>query len=501
MLSRLPGNSPLPPAFPPSSDASATASSGATCAPAAENDATPVSAAEPQATPTALPAEADGPSRDGAPAQIAGNAHHDPEAAAARRFWLPADAWSSIGEFLLREDVLRLRTVSREAKMLADESIQHLKIPPEGLPGFIGSDSFKSVTTLDVGLLDQAALGVLIAHLAAHPRPEMAIHLDGRHMEVDAATLAGLSALPLRKLVLKLHSATPDKLDALAACSYPIDLTAGHITQDALIAAANMQTLQRLATSTTHMNESIAQRFAAHGALETLVIKTDVGTSAQTLQVLASVPTLREFYINGRDGPDFDGATARALAANANLEDLKIVSNGPGPDENGYAALSQNQGLKTLHVPLRPAMLALAGMASLTKLTFGCLNRYPYAKLDAATAWGIAALPALETLAFPIMNRESGALTPILRDGTASRLDFSWITAWGNDDFLNADERTALMANTRLKAVRFHQGALHGPDLDAILHHPTIEYVKSVGREYIRRPDSQGTLTLRAPGE
>lgn len=430
-------------------------------------------------------------------ADAAWHAHADSEAAAARQFWLPADAWSSIGEFLPREDVLSLRTLSREMRTLADESIQHLKIPPEALPDFIDSDSFKSVTTLDVSLLDRAALGVLTAHLAAHPRPEMTLHLDARRTGVDTATLAGLSTLSLGGLVLKLHSATSDELDALAACGYPLDLTPGHITRAALIAASNMPTLRRLVASATAMNEQIANRFATHGTLEVLTIRTGAMTSAQTLQALASIPTLREFYINGRDSPDLDVATARVLADNASLEDLKIISNGQGLDEDGYAALSQSRSLRTLLVPLRATMLELTGMTSLTTLIFGGCNSFPYATLDAATARSIAALPALDIIAFPIMNRESNALTAILRDGTASRLDFSWVTAWGNDDFFSVDERTALMANNRLKVVKCHQGALHGLDRDAVLNHPTIEYVKSGGREYTRGPDSNVTLTLR----
>lgn len=430
-------------------------------------------------------------------ADAARHAHVDPETAAARQFWLPADAWSSIGEFLSRQDVLNLRTLSREMRAVADESVRHVKIPPEALPDFIDSDSFKSVTTLDVSLLDRAALGVLTAHLMAHPRPEMTMHLDARRTGVNTATLAGLSALSLGGLVLKLHSASSDELDTLAACGYPLDLTPGCVTREALIAASNLPTLRRFVTSAIEMNEQIANRFAAHGALEALLIRTGAMTSAQTLQALASIPTLRELYINGRNGPDLDVATARVLAANASLEELKIISNGQGLDEDGYAALSRSPSLRTLHVPLREAMRQLTRMTSLTTLVFGGRGAFPYATLDTATARSIAALPALDVIAFPIMNREAGALTAILREGTASRLEFSWVTAWGNDDFFNVDERAALRANSRLKAVTCHQGALHGFDRDAVLNHPTIEYVKSGGREYTRRPDSRGALTLR----
>lgn len=424
---------------------------------------------------------------------------HDPDAAAARRFWLPDDAWSTVGEFLSREDVLRLRTTDRDMRAVMDPSIPSLTLSSACLAAFIGSAGFQSVTTLRVGSLDGAELRALIAHLAAHPRPGMTLRFDGARMEWDAATLAELSALRLGGLALRLRSAVSDELAALVPCGYPIDLEMRDATREALGAAANLPTLRRLTSSAVGMDEHLAQRFATRGVLEALALRIDARVSPRTLQTLAAIPSLRECYLNARNAPDIDVATARAFAANACLENLTIVSNGAGLDEDGFAALSRSRSLTTLRVPLRTGMLSLADMTSVSTLVFGGRGTFPYAMLDVATARSIAALPALDSIAFPIMNREAGALTPILKDGTARRLAFSWVTAWGNDDFLRPDERAALAANQRLQALSFHQGDLHGPDLDVVLRHPTIEYVKSGGTEYRRRPDGQAAPTwLRA---
>lgn len=487
MLSRISGPSALFDASLPSSDASGTATGGAASVPTAES----------QAAPAALPPGDEHAMHDEPAAQDAGNIRDDPEAAAAHRFWLPNDAWSSITEFLPRRDILSLRTVSHEMTSQVDDAIQSVRIRPETLPRFLDSDSFKNVRNLDASLLDQATLDQLITHLAAHPRAEMTIRLGPPRISINTHTLLGLSTLSLKGLVLELALAGPDDLNALAACRFPVEfLDMGIMTHEQLVAASSLPTLRRLATSSHLMTEEVATRFAAHRALEALSIHIFRATSSQTLQLLASIPTLRELHVNGRYGNDLDVPTARALAANASLKNLRVWSYGPGLNDDGFAALSRSQSLTTLRVPLHATMRGLADMTSVRNLVFDSPGTLPYPRLDAATSRSIAALPALESIAFPDMKREPDALTAILKDSVASKLEF-WSSHSDDGPFFNADERTALLANTKLKAWEFVIDDLQASDRDILLNHPTIAHVKLGSREYTRAPDGNVPLTLR----
>lgn len=484
MLPRLSGNSPLPLASPPSSNASAAA-------------------VEPHAAPAALPSGSDGAIHDEAPVQAAGHADNDPEAAVAHRFWLPNDTWSSIAGFLPRTDILSLRSANSEIRRQVDDAIQSMRLRPENLAQFINSDSFKNVRNLDASLLDQATLGQLITHLGAHPRPEMTIRLEPSERNLDAATMRRLSTLSLKGLVLELYAtADPKPLNALAACRFSIDLHLLYMSHEVLVAASNLPTLRRLVSPGNLItSEEIASRFAAHRALEALNIGSQNALSPRALQLLASIPTLRELHIDGLYDNDLDLPTACAIAANPNLQDLSLQSSGRGGlSEAGFAALSQSQSLTTLYVPFRAAMLELANMKSVRNLVLVTRNTWPQPALDAATARSIAALPALESIAFsiPDMARDPGALTTMLKDSVASKMEF-WNSNANGQDFFDADERTALMANTRLKAWEFSVDDLRRPDGDALLNHPTIDFVKFGIREFTRPPESKVTLTLR-PG-
>lgn len=498
MLSRLSGNGPS--SLPSSSDGPAIAGGDAAPARAAENDAARVCADEPPAVSVAAAAVDDAAAIcDALPAQ---DAHDAAEAAAAHRFWLPNDAWSTITGFLPRADVLSLRTTSNEIRLQADDAIQSLRIRPEALPRFLESDGFKHVRNLNASLLDPAALDRLIGHLAAHPRPEMTLRLGPPCRTLEADVLRGIGALSLKGLALEIVLTGPDDLDALAACTFPVELLGmEHMTHEQLVSASNLPTLRRLATSSHVMTtDGIAARFAAHRALEALSFHVFHTTSSRALQSLASIPTLREFHVTAWHGTDLDVATARVLAANPSLEDLKVRSHGCGLDEDGCAALSCSASLTTLRLPLRAAMLALAEMRSVKHLTFDSYGNLPYPRLDArldrATSRSIAALPSLASLSFPIMEREPGALSIILREGAASRLAF-WNGNAGDQAFFDADERQALGANTRLKAWEFFIDDLQQSDCDVLLHHPTIDFVKLGGSEFTRPPQSDVALTAR----
>jgi len=420
-----------------------------------------------------------------APSRAAG---HVNERAAAHAFWLPNDSWRSIAAFSSQEDLFNVRASNRTIKRQVDHAITTVIIRGSEVPAFIQSNSFAKLHTLRLEYAGEDDLLLLAVHLAAHRRPNLTLELA----HFDLLTARGMTALPALPLA-RLHlvgSPPVEGLDALAACSYPVTLR-GHLWGGRFLGAAlRIPTLEKLVAYGEVIEHSCDQQLAYHPALEVLHI--GIANQAATIGVLATLPRLRELclYIGMNTVELLSPESAGALAASSRLETLTIVST-RFLSEESLSALSQSRSLINLTMPIFQGMRALSDMQSLRHLAFN--NSTSFGNLiivSAETMQNIATAPSLQSISFPDRPFEPGALIALFKDSGASMLEFK------HKMVFNEDERTALMANTKLSRLVFGKGVAQESDVALLCNHPTLERLRVNDVEYRRLPE-QAVLTLR----
>ena len=405
--------------------------------------------------------------------------------------WLPNDLWRSITQFSSRGEVLKLRATNSSVYVQADQALTTMTLQPHDIEAFLASPGFKHVKTVCIQDPNDDSVARLVTHLETHPRPSLTLRLSteivssptsllqGRQFTTD--TLARLKDLSLAALqidkVLAFNSI--DTLKALAECPFPVDLV-GAFSRQTLVAASRIAMLRSITIYGMEFDDDLARLFSTHRALEDVSIGASRDVSSEGIAALASLPTLRALSVDEWfDRALIDATSASALAANPALETLRVTA-GEGLAEESFALLSRSQSLTTLQVHFRENMAELGNMVSLRHLTFTPSAWAAPVNLDLVSATSMAKLPALQTIGFPNMKAEAGALTTIFKQSAAHTIAFDGYYAF------DPEELSALLANTHLRELAFRKGGMHQNTIDAVLRHPTLERVRIMGNEFHR---------------
>jgi len=412
---------------------------------------------------------------------------------------LPIELWGEIARFSSRRDVLNLRTINAEMKFQADTAITSITLAGNTrVRAFADAQDFQHIERLQVSYIDSATLQYLATSLAkdgairCRHRPI----LELKNAEGDLADgLITLSQLPLGKLRFDdMHLMDTKAVNALAACNFPVDLTASFLP-GTLPATSCIATLSSLSAYMCEFTDDMAKRFASHGALESLYFCPSASFSSRGIEDLASLAKLRCLWLdyNGTPNP-IDLAAASALAANPRLESLHIAQLLPSFlqrrfqlfSAESFAALSDSQSLKTLQMPIGPGMHSLGNLKSLESLELD--GRFPGCPLlSTETARCFAQLNSLKSLKLVDVGFERDALSLLLGVHHARHVHLEGVCVDG-------DVLSALLSKRGLKTLSIARGKggplISDQHLAVLLRQPGLERLHVDNVQYARLPGS-----------
>ena len=395
------------------------------------------------------------------------------------RVGLPNEIWGEIASFSSRKDILNLRATSSAMTVEAEWAVSTVKL--EGsleLRAFSDACRFNNIKTLHLVDVDNAGL-IYFAHaLTLHPRSDLTIKVENSYWGV-AMGLDALSAAPLAKICLDNVFLIESVTDALANCTFPIELT-GYYSRDEFVAASRIATLTSLSTSSNEFNDDMAMLFASHTAVQNLSLCACASSelTGQGIAHLAAIPSLRTLCISevlNRVHP-ITLASASALATNETLQSLDIVSSFEPMLEASFFALSRSQTLQTLSISTCAGMEALAHMTSLHDLALSgrCFTSPP---ISAPVARAISRMPALRTISFDTVHFEVGALRIMLIACAATTVRFKHAN-FEHDDIM------ALLDNVQARALTLVNVRVMPAHLSLLLAHPTLQQLTINGVQH-----------------
>ena len=292
---------------------------------------------------------------------------------------LPNVLWGEIGRFVERNDLLHLRTVSKDMAKWVDQSVDRIDVAGKNVFALLAtlrhSPNLRHITSLHVSEQPDvlnALFPAIIAALSTVPHSKMHIDIDMQWGAFSNANLALLNTISPASLHLLDMALTADQGRLLAGVPYPLKLS----IRDQ-IAEADIQTLPDIPnlmglSLDARMNDKVLRAFAGHPALTELEVEIFDVDISDALEVLAGNTQLTKLIIHNT-GCVFSLNALTALAANRTIEYLSLSGFsdrwGAGINEQGALTLSQNITIKALNISLTGGYRHLAAMASLERLT------------------------------------------------------------------------------------------------------------------------------------
>lgn len=468
----------------PSTDASFSSSPSA--GPDNGSSASPAAASSPSASPPSLPASLftnlwPSVSTRGAAACADSDNH------AASRRQLPNEIWGEIAHFSLRNDVLNLRASSNALKQEADRAVTVLRLNGSAnISAFATANCFPYIRSLNLYGADNDSLLLLARRLAAFPREHLRITLMSRQGSISEALIA-IAALPLASLLVhRFHQASDNGLAALSACRYPLELT-GNLTREALVTASRIATLTTLCSEALGFDDHVAASYAAHPALKFLLLHANSRLSSRGVASIAAMPALRDLVLYNADelAAPLDVMAASALAANRTLESLYIETGASCLHAPSFAALSGSQTLKLLRISICENMHQIEGMRGLQCLMLsGKGEACPV--LTPTAAHAIVNLPHLRFLTVRFARCEPQSLRLLFSPSSITNM-------YVRGTHVTPDAIAAIIANTRLSALKLDDAGLSPEDIRTLSYHPNLMTL-TVDGVTIKRPSRETTI-------
>jgi hypothetical protein len=296
-----------------------------------------------------------------------------------------------------------------------------------------------------------------------------------------------------------MHLVDAKAIDALETCHFPVELTASFLPA-VLAATCRIATLSSLSAYMCEFSDDMAKQFASHNALESLDICASTAFSSRGVEDLAALATLRLLSLRYSGTPNpLDPAAASALAANPRLEALHITQPMPSLMQQrfqlfsaeSFAALSDSQSLKTLHMPIGPGMHSVGNLKSLESLELdGRFGDCPPLSTEAARSF--ARLHKLQYLKLVDVGFGRDALPLLINTHHASVLHIEGAR-------IDGEVLSALMSANGLKTLSLSRGksgpVLSDGQVGTLLRHPGLERLHLDNVHYARLP-GRSTLVL-----
>jgi hypothetical protein len=393
---------------------------------------------------------------------------------------IPSEIWGEIACFSPRADILNLRTTSTSVRSEVDANISELTLTGiDRLRAFAQSPSFQQVKTLSVRYADHVSLRELISRLQRSPRPDLTLALIDGFSGLPEA-LESLKAVPLAELRLKNVYPLSFPEEAVAAYTFPINISGYHTALE-LAQAAHVPTLTTLTTRTLHFTHAVAEQFSSHPALQTLSVRTGHEIDSLSVGCLASIPHLHKLSLYetcSRSGP-IDISATHALASNAALKSLSIYAHTAPFSAESFLALSHSATIKRLSIPVGPGMQCLGNMRTLEEITLRGDIRVSR-DIDKPLATIIAGLHNLIRLQMHAVQFEKGAFRALLDTCVATDLRLQAVT-------VDESMIIALLVNTRLRSLNLMGVALHPEQVTALAQHRTLDRLQINNVAYVRQ--------------
>jgi hypothetical protein len=420
------------------------------------------------------------------PDGIASNASNPPTQPISMLIWL------AIAGVTVREEKHGLQEIAPDVRCVSDtESFAAVDTTSGELEPLLRSERFQHITTLHIHDPDAASLALLCAHLKAHPRPSLTLQLFPKS-EVSPEAAIRLSDLTLRELRLDYGVDGIDGrvLAGLTQSKSPICLR-GYFAPDTFIGASKIALLTSLEVIGKNFDNSSAQLFDRHPALEVLSVDANWGLSAGAFEVIAALPMLRELRVTEWCVPVVNDRVAKALAGNPRFETLDIHGISPCMSESSFSALCESASLKTLRIPIFEKLHDLRNLQSLENLEFYSESSNGRRLLTREMASTLINLPHLTSLSLPPLHYDAGALPLILSKTRVSHLVFQGYRCFTEQDC------DALMSNANLRKLTMADGNLSSINIPVLIKHPTLETLQ-VGELVFTRKPGDKTLSLQA---